>query len=424
MNILMATNTYLPMVGGVALSVHQFAEAYRAKGHDVLIVAPTFEDAEDEEPGVVRVPAIQNFNGSDFSVRVPAPGLLSRAIEDFAPHIVHSHHPFLLGDTALRISASHGLPLVFTHHTMYERYTHYVPGDSPVMKRFAVRLATQYANLAQQVIAPSESIAQLLAERGVETPIESIPTGVNVERFAHGQGARMRRELGIDEDAIVVGHVGRLAPEKNLPALAEAAAQAIEPYPRAVFLVVGEGPSAHDVRQVFAERGLDRRLYLAGKRTGKNLVDCYHAMNLFAFASLTETQGMVLAEAMGAGLPVAALDAPGVREIVEDGRNGRLVTADTELTLAGAIESLITAGSDEMESLRDRARATAAAFSIERCAERALAVYKRVLDAEEPTRAGSPDAWEKLLKRIETEWTLWSSRAGAAIDTLGTSGPV
>ena len=108
---------------------------------------------------MVRIPAIQNFNGSDFSVALPVSGLLSDTLDAFQPDIVHAHHPFLLGMTALRIARYRQLPLVFTHHTLYEQYTHYVPGDSPVLQRFAIQLVTRYANLADRVFAPSESIA-------------------------------------------------------------------------------------------------------------------------------------------------------------------------------------------------------------------------------------------------------------------------
>ncbi|MDP2105797.1 MAG: glycosyltransferase, partial [Desulfobulbaceae bacterium] len=136
MNILMMTNTFTPHVGGVARSIESFTAAYRSKGHQVMVVAPTFENMPADENNVIRIPAIQRFNGSDFSVILPTPGFLSDAIINFQPDIVHVHHPFLIGDTALRIAKQHELPLVFTHHTMYEQYTHYVPGNSTAMKKF------------------------------------------------------------------------------------------------------------------------------------------------------------------------------------------------------------------------------------------------------------------------------------------------
>ena len=168
MNIAMFTNTYLPHVGGVANSVRRLTEDCRERGHHVCVVAPEFPDMPDEEKEIIRVPAIQNFNGSDFSVSLPAPFLLSETLDEFKPEIIHTHHPYLLGDTALRVSANRDLPLVLTYHTMYERYTHYVPGDSPRFKRFVIELASGFANLCDHVIAPSESIAQILKERNIK----------------------------------------------------------------------------------------------------------------------------------------------------------------------------------------------------------------------------------------------------------------
>ena len=151
MNILILTNSFTPHVGGVARSVQAFAAEYRKRGHRVMIVSPEFPEMPMDEVDVVRIPAIQKFNASDFSVALPIHPQLSDTVDAFRADIVHAQHPFLLGFTALRLARHRGLPLVFTHHTLYEQYTHYVPGDSPALKRFAIELATRYANLCDQV---------------------------------------------------------------------------------------------------------------------------------------------------------------------------------------------------------------------------------------------------------------------------------
>lgn len=161
---------------------------------------------------MLRVPAIQQFNGSDFSVRIPLPFYIDQQIDTFVADVVHSHHPFLLGDTAIRVARKRDLPLVFTHHTLYEQYTHCVPLDSDTLKDFVMRLATMYANHCKRIVAPSRSIALLLRDRGVRRPIEEIPTGVDISFFAGGNGKKFRRDANLLEDALVIGHVGRLAP--------------------------------------------------------------------------------------------------------------------------------------------------------------------------------------------------------------------
>jgi glycosyltransferase involved in cell wall biosynthesis len=290
MNILMFTNTFAPHVGGVARSVGAFAEEYRRRGHRVLVVAPEFPDMPGDDLDVVRIPAIQNFNASDFSVALPIHPQLGRTIDAFRPDVVHSQHPFLLGTTALRVARHRQLPLVFTHHTLYEQYTHYVPGDSPALRRFAIELATRYANLSDQVFAPSESIQALLRERGVTTPIAVVPTGVRVEDFALGDGPAFRRQMGIPEGAWVVGHLGRLAPEKNLEFLTQAVAGFVRRKSHAHFLVVGSGPSEGMIRDSFARSGLEARLHIAGILKQQPLADALHAMDVFAFASTSETR--------------------------------------------------------------------------------------------------------------------------------------
>ena len=413
MKIVMMTNTYLPHVGGVARSVDCFARGYRERGHDVLVVAPEFPGAPDDEPDVIRIPAIQNFNGSDFSVVLPVPGFLERAVDRFQPDIIHSHHPFLIGSTALRLSSRLDCPLVFTHHTMYEQYTHYVPGDSEVLKRFVVRLSTSYANLCDQVFAPSESIAGVLRQRGVRTPIDVVPTGVELAQFTRGDGAAFRRRHRIPQDAFVIGHVGRLAPEKNLRFLARSVARVLVSHPRAHFLVVGAGPSESDIRQACVEAGVVGRLHLAGKQMMPALADAYHAMDLFAFASESETQGMVLAEAMAAGLPVVAIDAPGAREVVADGHNGRLLSAPGEELFARALEEALTMDPQGRRAWKLGVAETAERYSQQRCVDQALSLYSRLESGGEADRE-EHDAWHASLRRIRAEWELLKGMARAA----------
>ncbi|HEY0946236.1 MAG TPA: glycosyltransferase [Opitutaceae bacterium] len=427
MNICMMTNTYLPHVGGVARSVSTFAEEYRKRKHRVLVVAPQFDGKplpRRAEAIVERVAAIQHFNGSDFSVRLPLAAALSDRIESFRADIFHAHHPFLLGDTALRLAASSNVPIVFTHHTRYEDYTHYVPFDSPALKEFAIQLSTHFANLCDGVIAPSESIAELIQRRGVTVPVKVVPTGIDVQSFASGDGARFRRRLGLPAGAFVVGHVGRLAPEKNLDYLTEAVALFVKNAPQARFLVVGGGPSEEAMREVFERHGSSDRLCLAGKQTGRALADAYAAMDVFAFASQSETQGLVLTEAMAAGLPVVALEASGVREVVHDGRNGALLPADASAEEFAAALATLHAEPARRGGYVAGARDTAQMFSRERCAGLALDYYEEIRRATRRERLlNERSPWGTLLDRLAIEWELIATRAQSVVEAMSeTSG--
>lgn len=420
MNILILTNTFTPHVGGVARSVEAFTAEYRKRGHRVLIVAPEFPNMPQDEVDVVRINAIQNFNASDFSVALPIHPQLTETIDDFGPDVVHSQHPFLLGNTAFRLARHRELPLVFTHHTLYEQYTHYVPGNSSALKRFAIELATRYANLCDQVFAPSESIRDLLLERGVSAPIAVVPTGVRLEYFARGDGNAMRKELGIPAGAFVVGHLGRLAPEKNLDFLARAVVDFISRNPRAHFLVVGTGPSEATIRDAFAISGLRAQLHIAGILHQQELAAALHAMDLFAFASTSETQGMVLTEAMAAGLPVVALDAPGVREVVRDRQNGRLLPEAIPTTFSAALQWVSALPPEQLQGLKQAALATAEAYSMPNSADKALACYEALTSRSIADADRSESGWEDVMNFINTEWDVLKNLAVASDAAMGT----
>lgn len=423
MNIVMLTNTYSPHVGGVARSVEAFTREFRRRGHRVMVVAPEFDNAPPGEIDVIRIPAIQNFNGSDFSVVLPVSGLLTETLDSFRPDIVHAHHPYLLGMTALRIARYRQLPLVFTHHTLYEQYTHYVPGDSPGLRRFVIELATRYANLCNQVFAPSESVAALLRERGVESPIAVVPTGVDVACFAGGDGRRFREQMRIPAGAFVVGHLGRLAPEKNLEFLAEAVARFLAGDENAHFLVVGKGPSEADMRRVVEAQGLQERLRVVGVLDYPQLADALAAMDVFAFSSRSETQGMVLTEAMSAGVPVVALDAPGAREVVQDGLNGRLLPEQSVDSFTEALRWVSRLPAPQRRALVGKARQTAQEFSMSSTAGKALACYESLLDIGYVDRSEQFEQWESVLCLIKAEWGIARGMAGAAGNALSGGEP-
>jgi len=424
MKICMFTNTYLPHVGGVARSVAAFTEDLRQRGHSVLIVCPEFSGSEkidQADPDIVRVPAIQNFNGSDFSVRLPLPFNVDDRIDAFAPDIIHSHHPFLMGDSALRQARQRRLPLVFTHHTMYEQYTHYVPLDSPAMQQFAVGLATEYANLCDRVIAPSESTARLLDARGVASPVTAMPTGVDVPFFKYGRGNRFRTAQGIARNAVVAGHLGRLAPEKNLKYLAAAALLFVKKAPQRRFLVAGSGPAEEEIVRMFNKNNVADRLVLPGKLTGRALQDGYKAMDFFVFASKSETQGMVLTEAMAAGLPVIALDAPGAREVVQNNVNGLLLSGEADVREFAAAMDRAASCTDDRKRWKKQAVKTAWHFSRDACAKRLEKLYEEVCqecrdDAGKNNETLIP--WDTLLGAISAEWDLLSEKAAAIARTV------
>lgn len=419
MKVLMFTNTFTPHVGGVARSVSELAEGLRRAGDDVLVVAPDFDNMPEHEAGVVRIAAVQNFAGSDFSVPLPLNSNLSGLVEDFAPDIIHSHHPFLLGDAALRAASALNVPVVFTHHTRYELYGHYVAQDSAPLKRLALSLSLGYCDMCDGVIAPSQSIASFLADHHVKTHISVIPTGVIPEQFRDGSGAGIRKAFGIPDTAIVVGHVGRLAPEKNLGFLSSALAIFLDQHKDAYVLVVGDGPSRDEMMQNFAAGHVDERVHFAGVLRNAKLADAYAAMDVFAFSSFSETQGLVLVEAMMAGVPVVALDAPGVREVVIDGQNGRLLAGDAGVeALASAFGDVAGAAPETRQAMRKAARDTAAFYAIDRTVDLTREFYLQTLGRRSLIAPRADGLWLRTRRAIAREMDIVGNMVHAAADSI------
>ena len=418
MNIMMFTNTFTPHIGGVARSVRGLADGLRERGYRVVVVAPVFEGMVPNETDIVRIPALQHFRGSDFAVPMRVGHRLDAVLRTFKPDIVHAHHPFLLGDTALAVAAALGVPAVFTYHTRYELYSHYVPSDSPRMKRLVLELALGFCTLCDAVIAPSESIAAFLREHGVATRLEVIPTGVRLERLLCSDADAARRSLGIPVDVFVVGHVGRLAPEKNLLFLAEALAGFLARHEGAHALVAGEGVLKQAILAIFEKHGVESRLHLVGVLDDTALAQAYCAMDVFAFSSRSETQGLVLAEAMAAGIPVVALDAPGTREILCDGVNGRLLPSETCETFINALTWFAMLGAEERRRLYQGARDAAARFSEPACIEQVLTLYRSLAEFACLHRGGNGGAWHATRRRLRERWRIFRSIAHAVGDAV------
>jgi len=418
MKILMMTNTYFPIVGGLEQSIYSFSEEFKALGHEVCIVTPAFKEMPAEEPGVIRIDAIKKFSGTIFSLNFPVSGLLTRLMKKFSPDIVHSHCPFFMGDFALRLSRQHAIPLVFTYHTMFEQYVHDWPVQNEGVKRFIIKLAAGYANYVDRVIVPTESVREILLKRGVKTPMEVVPTGIDLKHFSKGDGKGFRERNQIPPDALVIGHVGRLAPEKNLDFMIRCMVKVLKKDERVHALIVGVGPAEEMIKNTFKQANLEKRLHLTGVLHYQHLVDAYFAMDVFVFASLSETQGIVLLEAMAAGVPVVALDAPGARDVVDDRQNGRLLKEMDEQCFVEAILWVLSLPPGELQTIKQAARTKTKKYSINVSVKRMLEVYENVR-ARKSISVGKRNSSQFLLMwRLRAEWDILSNFIGAVATSV------
>src|SRR5215468_12638612 len=222
MRVGLFTNNYLPFRGGVTTAVETLSQGLEHLGHQVWIFAPASPTPIADPPSVFRYPSVPAPTYPGFSLALPVSPRLARRAEALALDVVHAQHPFLLGVTARRLARRLGRPLVFTYHTRYEKYAHYVPLPERLVATMAVRLACRFADRAHLVVAPSVVIAETLRERGVRAPVAVIPTGVPLDLFCPGDRGEARAALGLDPGRPSCLYVGRLDREKSVERVIEA----------------------------------------------------------------------------------------------------------------------------------------------------------------------------------------------------------
>jgi 1,2-diacylglycerol 3-alpha-glucosyltransferase len=374
MRIGIFTDSYVPRVSGVVRSVETFTHALRRRGHRVYVFAPAYPGHEDQDGDLFRFPSLRLPRYPDFPLAIPYSRRILDRVPELGLELVHAHSPFLMGQVALRVARRQGIPLVFTYHTLYTEYLHYVPLISPrVLRPVVLRYTTAYCNRCQCVIAPSQAVRRLLRAHGVSAPIEVLPTaGIEPEAFASADPSWVRPRFRIPPDKPLVITVSRLTREKSVHLVVEAFRE-IHRATGAFLLVVGGGPEEQSLRDLADALGISRAVVFTGALAHPLVVDCCVASDLFLFASQTETQGIVLVEAMAAGLPVVAVDAGGVGDAVIEGVTGHLVPPDPRALAERAIPLLL----DEKERKRmgERAREASRGFAVHRLVEELERIY-------------------------------------------------
>jgi 1,2-diacylglycerol 3-alpha-glucosyltransferase len=381
------TNTYVPFCGGVTISVETLRRGLEASRHEVWVLAPRFPGAPPDGDRVIRYPSVPAATYPEFAIAIPYSPRIAARVRRLQVDIVHAHHPFLLGPVARRLARRLGVPVVFTYHTRYEKYAHYVPLSRRLVERAAVRLSTRFADQCDAILAPSGLIRDELQARGVRPPIAVVPTGVDLQRFQPGDRAAARRGLGLPENGLLLLYVGRLDREKSVDRVLLAFDRVAGTLPDARLALVGQGTEAARLRALAQSLAATSRIMFLGARPHDGLAAYYRAADAFVFASETETQGLVLAEAAACGIPAVAVSAPGCDEVVRDGETGLLTKSDTT-TLAEAVISLLL-DDTRRAGMGRAARAVAERqFDVRLQIERTLAVYHeaRARAADGPRR--------------------------------------
>lgn len=368
------TEVYHPIVNGVVTSLDGLGAGLRALGHEVYCFAPRVPGCEESDGPVYRMPSLPLPVPTAYRLTVPVVSRHKRHAVINRLNILHAHSPFVTGWMAVRYARRLRIPLVYTYHTRLEEYAHYVPFDSNTTRRAASTLTRNFANLADAVIVPTPAMHERLLQLGVTANVQIIPSGIDLRMFASGRrNEDLRRRLGVHQGERMLLFVSRLAREKNVDVLVRAIAQTRVP---SRLIIAGEGPEREALEHLAAEQGIPDRVRFLGAVEREELPDLYASADAFVFASVTETQGLVLVEALAAGTPVIAADAPQVREVL--GGAGRLVPSSPAAFAAAMAQ--VPATPDPLEAAR--ARSAAARFGIEEQAGKVAAVYERLAEGK------------------------------------------
>jgi len=376
------------VVNGVVRSVASFREILTKQGHIVFIFAQSANEYEDDEPFIFRYPSLSLPLPVDIATVIPVSSFVDQLLPTLKLDVIHTHHPILLGQTAASKAADLNVPLVFTFHTQYWEYTHYVPFPQEAIQDFLKNAIHSWLKVfmrkCQHIVIPSESIKEILIkDYGLEDHYTVIPTGTDLKPFLRADGNTLRQSQGWQDDKVIIS-IGRLAHEKNWETLLRAAAQVYAHHPNMRLVLIGDGPDKQTLEALATELGIAERVSFTGRLPFEDIPTYLRAADIFSFASVTETQGLVTIEAMAAGLPVVAVDGSGTHDIVDHGKDGFLVENDSN-ALATAISEMLC-NPQQMKQFGINALKKAKTFDINRLAKQMVKVYEQAIQDKKDNR--------------------------------------
>ncbi len=379
MNIAVFTNNYLPNPYGVTGSIESFRREFEKRGNRVFIFAPHYADYQDKNPQVFRYPSLDIQYKIRFPLPIPYSSKMDKILENLDLDIIHSQHPNLLGTVAAKWARRKKIPLVFTWHTLYDHYTHFVPLiPDKIAAGWMIKKAVNYANKSDQIIVPTPSVEKIIRGWGVDnTNIEAVLTGIEEEIYKNADGGKIRKKYSVKDDEVLLLLVSRLTEEKNLEFLFRCVVLALKKNSRTKFLVAGEGNFKEKLEEIVEKNNLKDRIIFAGLVSREELKNYYAAGDIFVYSSLSETQGMVITEAMYIGLPIVAVSAPGAVDLIENKKNGFLVQENPE-EFSLAIERLIKDENLRIRMSKEAAKVAREKYTASVYAEKMLSLYENV----------------------------------------------
>ncbi|MBX9849280.1 MAG: glycosyltransferase [Rhodocyclaceae bacterium] len=389
MHILMISDVYFPRVNGVSTSIQTFREGLNAENVTVTLVTPDYgtpATAPDDQD-IIRLASRRiPFDPEDRLMQGKHLRNLEKTLQSQKFDLLHIQTPFAAHYAGLKLAKQHGIPCIATYHTHFEEYFHhYLPIlPRPLARSLTRRLARSQCNALDAVIVPSAAMEQALRDYGVTRPLHVLPTGIPLAQFSPPPDDGFRARHGLPLDRPLALFVGRVAHEKNLHFLLEAMVHALRHNPRLALVIAGEGPALNSLKKAAEQLDIAQDVFWLGYLDrSRELPLCYAAADLFAFPSVTETQGLVLLEAMAAGLSVLGIPAMGAADILRPERGA--VCAPHEATGFGALMAEITADPVRLAKLSADGREFAQTWGAPERARQLAELYRHLVQQHSQT---------------------------------------
>lgn len=398
MKIGIFSDAYLPQIGGVSTASHLIKKHLTARGHDVYVITPSDPKAEAEE-NVIRVPSIPFVSAKRLAFMCPP--MIYKQITDLDLDLVHTQTEFVMGDLARRVRQDLKIPHVHTFHTLYEDWLQGQLGEgnaSKAARTFIRRFSTKFCNSADYIIVPTQKTEDVLLAYGVTTPLQILPTGIELDRFTAAAAdaesrLQLRQAFNIPQDAFVLIYVGRISHEKAINEILEYLPQLIGENDDFYFVLAGSGPQLQEYCDQVSEAGLEKKIKFIGP-VSPDEVPRYYAMgDAFASASRSETQGLTYIEAMAAGLPLLVFNDDCLKGVFEEGVNGFSFASEEDFRRG--LTSLI-ADTDLRRQMSDAAIISSQRFSVDIFAEQILSIYRTQINSYQKSRTADGFQSRKL----------------------------
>ena len=345
MNILFISDVFFPRVNGVSTSINTFATELRALGHQVTLIAPSYTDEDKQEEWIVRVPSHKiYFDPEDRLMNFGKLKALLPWIRDKHFDVIHIHTPFTAHYVGIHFGKKLDIPVVETYHTFFEDYLHHYLPFIPqfISRKLARTISRRQCNAVDGIISPSKPMLDVLKQYGIKTSAEVVATGLDDSSFANVDGEHFRMSHNIPLTKPMLLFVGRVAHEKNIGFLLEMHVELIKKHPDALLVITGEGPAEESIKYSIDKLGIANKVRMIGYLDRSHeLIACYKAADIFVFASKSETQGLVLLEAMAQGTAVVAIAELGTKSILIEGE-GVLIAKDDINDFADKVSILLS----------------------------------------------------------------------------------